>query len=218
VVAACGPIGDFARQIDYFNDVRVVFDYLFPGVIPGSAIDPPEEVRAGWEATYAPAVAAALADDPGAALELAEVTGIPAEGLDAGTLAETVVGLLWYNVLGTADAQQRLGGQPYDNEDRVYQGSSDDPALNAGVARFAADADVRAALSRFETRGDLSAPISIIHTTGDPIVPFFHQPLYVDKVAAEGQSDLLQRSDVDRFGHCAFTSNELLAAFGALPQ
>ena len=217
-LAACGPIGDFARQIDYFNDVRVVFDYLFPGVIPGSPIDPPEEVRAGWDATYAPAVAAALADDPDAALELAAVTGIPAEGLDPGTLGEAVVGILWYNVLGTADAQQRLGGQPYDNEDRVYQGSSDDPALNAGVARFAADADARAELIRFETSGNLSAPISIIHTTGDPIVPFFHQPLYADKVAAEGRSELLERSDVERFGHCAFTSSEILAAFGALPQ
>jgi pimeloyl-ACP methyl ester carboxylesterase len=218
VLAACGPIGDFGRQLDYFNDVRVVFDYFFPGVIPGSPIDPPEEVRAGWDATYAPAVVAALADDHTAALELAAVTGIPADGLDPGSLGEAVAGVLWYNVLGTADAQQRLGGQPYDNLDRDYQGSSDDTALNAGVARFAADAEARAQLLRFETTGQLSAPISIIHTTGDPIVPFFHQPLYADKVAADGRSDLLERSDVERFGHCAFTSTEILAAFGALPQ
>jgi pimeloyl-ACP methyl ester carboxylesterase len=217
-LAACGPIGDFARQIDYFNDVRVVFDYLFPGVIPGSPIDPPDEVRAGWAATYAPAVAAALADDPGAALELATVTGIPAEGIDPVSLGEAVAGILWYNVLGSADAQGRLGGQPYDNEDRVYQGSSDDAALNAGVARFTADPAARAALGRFETSGDPSAPISIIHTTADPIVPFFHQPLYADKVAAAGRSELLDRRDVERFGHCAFTSSEILAAFGALPQ
>ena len=217
-LAACGPIGDFARQIDYFNDVRVVFDYFFPGVIPGSPIDPPDEVRANWTATYAPAVAAALANDPGATLDLATVIGIPAEGIDPVSLGEALVGILWYNVLGTADAQERLGGQPYDNEDRVYQGSSDDAALNAGVTRFAADAAARAALGRFETGGDPSAPISIIHTTGDPIVPFFHQPVYADKVAAAGRSDLLERTDVGRFGHCAFTSTEILAAFGALPQ
>jgi pimeloyl-ACP methyl ester carboxylesterase len=218
VLAACGPIGDFARQIDYFNDVRVVFDYLFPGVIPGSPIDPPAEVRAGWTATYAPAVAAAMANDPGAALDLATVNGIPAEGIDPASLGEAVAGILWYNVFGTADAQERLGGQPYDNEDRVYQGSSDDAALNAGVARFAAAPLARAALGRFETSGDPSAPISILHTTEDPIVPFFHQPLYADKVAAAGRSELLERSDVERFGHCTFTSSEILAAFGALPQ
>jgi pimeloyl-ACP methyl ester carboxylesterase len=216
-LAACGPIGDFARQLDYFNDVRVVFDYLFPGVVPGSPIDPPDEVRAGWTATYAPAVAAAVANDPGAALDLATVTGIPAEGIDPVSLGEAVAGILWYNVLGTADAQDRLGGQPYDNEERVYQGSTDDPALNAGVARFTADPAARAALGRFETSGDPSAPISIIHTTGDPIVPFFHQPLYADKVAAAGGSELLERSDIERFGHCTFTSSEIVAAFGALP-
>ncbi len=217
-LAACGPIGDFARQIDYFNDVRVVFDYLFPGVIPGSPIAPPDEVRSGWTATYAPAVAAALVNDPGAALELAAATGIPAEGIDPASLGEAVADILWYNVLGTADAQDRLGGQPYGNENRVYQGSSDDAALNAGVARFTADPAARAALGRFETSGDPSVPISIIHTTGDPIVPFFHQPLYADKVAAAGRSALLERRDVERFGHCAFTSSEILAAFGALPQ
>ena len=64
-LTACGPIGDFARQLDYFNDVRVVFDYLFPGVIPGSPIDPPAGVRAGWTSTYAPAVIAAVTNDPG---------------------------------------------------------------------------------------------------------------------------------------------------------
>jgi acetyl esterase/lipase len=218
VLAACGPIGDFGRQIDYLGDVRVVFDYLFPGVIPGSPIDPPEEVRAAWESTYSPAVVTALVDHPDVALELAAVTGIPADGLDPPTLGATVAAILRYNVLGSADAQERLGGQPYDNMDRVYQGSSDDPALNAAVARFTADAEARAQLLRFQTFGDPSAPISIIHTTGDPIVPFFHQPLYAEKVAAAGRSDLLERSDVERFGHCAFTANELLAAFNALPQ
>ena len=101
----------------------------------------------------------------------------------------------------------------------MYQGSSDDAALNAGVARFAADSRPPAsALGRFETSGDPSGPISIIHTTGDPIVPFFHQALYADKVAAAGRSELLERTDVERFGHCTFTSSEILAAFGALPQ
>ena len=146
------------------------------------------------------------------------MTGIPAEGIVAADLGQAVADIIWYNVFGTADAQERLGGQPYDNEDRDYQGSSDDAALNAGVARFAAATIARAALGRFETSGDPSAPISIIHTTGDPIVPFFHQPLYADKVAAAGRSELLERSDVERFGHCTFTSTEILAAFDALPQ
>jgi hypothetical protein len=217
-LAACGPIGDFARQIDYLNGVRVVFDYLFPGILPGTVDDPPDELVAGWTSTYAPAVASAIEGDPELGAELAAVAGIPAEGLDAATLAETVVSLLRYNVLGTADAQERLGGQPYDNADRVYTGSSDDAALNAGAARYTADAAARAALDRFETSGNPDPPLSIIHTTGDPIVPFFHQPLYEEKAIGVGAAGRVSRTDVERFGHCAFTPTEILAAFGELPR
>ena len=217
-LAACGPIGDFARQIDYLNDVRVVFDYLFPGILPGGAGDPPAELVEGWTPTYAPAVAAAIQADPERGAELAAVTGIPAEGIDDATLAATVVGLLRYNVLGTADAKARLGGQPYDNADRVYVGSQDDEALNTGVERISADSPARAALGRFETTGDPGVALSLIHTTGDPIVPFFHQPLYEEKAIAAGAAGRLARRDVERFGHCAFTSTEILAAFGELPQ
>ena len=45
-LAACGPVGDFAAQIDYLGDFRVLFDYFFPGVIPGGAVDVPDSVRA----------------------------------------------------------------------------------------------------------------------------------------------------------------------------
>jgi alpha-beta hydrolase superfamily lysophospholipase len=217
-LAACGPIGDFARQIDYLDDARVVFDYLFPGVLPGPASHPPAELVEGWASTYAPAVAAAIEADPERGAELAAVTGIPDDGIDAATLAEAVVGLLRYNVLGSADAQARLGGQPYDNADRVYVGSDDDEALNAGVERIVADPDARAALQRFATTGDLGAPLSLLHTTGDPIVPFFHQPLYEEKAVAAGAAGRIARRDVERFGHCAFTSTEILSAFGELPQ
>jgi pimeloyl-ACP methyl ester carboxylesterase len=217
-LAMCGPIGNFARQIDYLNDVRIVFDFLFPGVLPGDASAPPEELVEGWTSTYAPAVIAAITGDPDRGFELAAVTGIPADELDAASLASTVVALLRYNVLGTADVQARLFGQPYDNADRVYTGSSDDDALNAGVARFTADPDARAALERFETTGDPRVPVSILHTTGDPIVPFFHQPLYEEKAIGAGAADRVSRTDVERFGHCAFTSAEILAAFGELTR
>ena len=217
-LAACGPIGDFARQIDYFNDVRVVFDYFFPDVLPGGAGDPPAELVAGWTSTYAPAVAAALEADPQRAAELAAVTGIPDEGVDAAILAGAVVDLLRYNILGSADAKARLGGQPYDNVERIYVGSGDDDALNAGVERIAAAPEARAGLQRFESTGDHGVMLSILHTTGDPIVRFFHQQLYQEKAIAAGAADRVARRDVERFGHCAFTSTEFLAAFGELPQ
>ncbi len=218
VLAACGPIGDFVRQLDYFNDVRVVFDYFFPGVIPGSAIEPPASVRSEWEATYAPAVIAALTADPDAMQELATVTGVPTAGVDAAGLAAAIAEVLSYNVYGSADVQDRVGGQPYDNTERVYAGSSNDVALNDDVARFTANLLARASLGRYETQGTPEVEISILHTTGDAVVPFFHQVLYEEEVQSSGAGALLTRTDVDRFGHCNFSSDELLAAFGALPQ
>ncbi|HKU61258.1 MAG TPA: hypothetical protein VJQ44_08590 [Gemmatimonadales bacterium] len=214
-LAACGPIGDFSRQIDYFGDARVLFDYFFPGVLPGTAVDIPPELRSGWTNGYEPAVVAALTNNPARAAELAAVAGIPVPG-GAVAAAETIAQVLWYNVFATDDAQERLGGQPYANVDRQYAGSSDDAALNAGVTRYTADASARAALGRYDATGDLPGPVVTLHTTGDPEVPFFHEALYHDKVNAAGRLDRLEQRSVDRLGHCTFTAPELFDAFLAL--
>jgi len=163
-----------------------VFDYLFPGVIPGSAVDIPPDVVARWEEEYAPAVVLALAMSPEAGRELVRITGVPTERDDIAAVAATAVGILWYNVIGTANAHRRLGGQPFDNSDRVYTRSSNDAAMNAGVARFKADPAALAAMSEFETTGILKVPVVTLHTTGDPIVPFAQQSQYAKKVSLAG--------------------------------
>jgi pimeloyl-ACP methyl ester carboxylesterase len=217
-LAGCGPIGNFRAQLDYIDDFRVVFDYLFPGVIPGSAVEIPQTVRDRWDEIYTPAIVVALAADFDAALELLNVTGAPVAGNDLRSVAETTIGILWYNVFGTEDAQQRLGGQPFDNSNRVYTGSSDDTALNAGIARFSADPAALAALARFETSGNLSVPLVNLHTTGDPIVPFDQLTLYGAKVSQAGASPLLTQTTLHRHGHCTFQAPEVLGALATLWQ
>jgi pimeloyl-ACP methyl ester carboxylesterase len=215
-LAGCGPIGDFRAQLDYIGDFRVVFDYFFPDLIPGNALDIPESVRERWEGIYVPAIVLALAARPAAAEQLLSVTGAPAAGNDLRSIAETTIGLLWYNVFGTADAQARLGGQPFDNTSRVYSGSLDDTALNAGVERFSADPAALTGIDRFSTSGNLSVPLVNLHTTGDPIVPFPQAALYTQKVSQAGASALFRQIDVTRHGHCSFEAGELLSAFGSL--
>lgn len=215
-LALCGPIGDFALQIDYLGDFRAVFDYYFPGVLPGSPILSPTELQAGWESTYAPAVLEALEADPAATDQLLAVTGAPVDPLDPATVGATVTGLLWYSVFATGDAQLRLGGQPYDNSTRTYQGSGDDAGLNAGIARYAADPAARAAIDRFQTSGGLTRPLITLHTAGDPIVPAAHEGIYADKVAAAGAAALLDQQAYPRYGHCTFQPAELVAAFSRL--
>jgi pimeloyl-ACP methyl ester carboxylesterase len=215
-LAGCGPIGDFRAQLDYIGDFRVVFDYFFPGLLPGTALDIPESVQERWDEIYVPGILVALATRPDAARELLQVTGAPAAGDDLRSMAETTIGLLWYNVFGTADAQARLGGQPFDNTARIYTGSSDDGALNAGIERFAADPQALASISRFSTTGNLMVPLVNLHTTGDPIVPFNQSSLYAGKVSQAQRSSQFTQVNIERHGHCSFEPDELLNAFGSL--
>src|SRR5207245_3859592 len=51
-LAACGPIGDFPFQINYFGDARATFEYFFPGLIPGPAFSPSPALVSIWSDYY----------------------------------------------------------------------------------------------------------------------------------------------------------------------
>lgn len=215
-LAACGPVGSFQKQIDYFGDFRVVFDYFFPGVLPASPVDIPDEVIQDWYTKYVPAIGVALANNPGAAAQLIRVMRAPVTS-DPLTVGETVVGALWYNIFATNDAIATLGGQPFDNHDRIYRGSANDLLLNAHVQRFSADPAARSAVAmHYETSGRLMMPAVTIHTTGDPIIPYWQEPLYTTKTLLAGT--FLRRTNLPfaEYGHCSFTAGQILAGFGIM--
>ena len=86
-------------------------------------------------------------------------------------------------------------------------------AINTRVARYTPASDALAFLAHYgEPSGGLSMPVLTLHTTRDPVVPFFHEGL-LGKVA--GGPWLLQRS-VDRYGHDAFSTGELMTNFESL--
>lgn len=214
-VAACGPVGDFRSQINYFGDFRVIFDYFFPGVIPGVNVFIPQFVIDNWDSVYVPAVQAAITADPHAVEQLLNVTGAPIDPADPSTVEDTIIGLLWYNVHATNDGIIKLLGNPFDNITRYYSGSDDDAALNAGVKRFAATPQALQVLSvYFKTSGHLTSPLVTLHTSGDPIVPAWHESMYGLKVLADGSTGKYYNIPVDRYGHCAFEASE--AAFALL--
>jgi pimeloyl-ACP methyl ester carboxylesterase len=211
-LAACGPIGSFRAQIDSFGDFRVLFDYFFPGIIPGSAIDIPPAVIASWQTVYIPRVTAALASNPARALELMRVSRAAHDPANPATIANTTINMLGYNILGTNDAVGKLGGNPFGNRARWYFGSRNDLRLNLSVKRFTASPVARAALRNYETNGDLSIPLVTLHTTADEVVPFWHQLLYLPKVDLSGRGRFFPLPAV-RYGHCNFTTKEVLGAF-----
>lgn len=216
-LAACGPVGDFRDQVNYWGDFRVVFDYFFPGLIPGSAVSVPDEVIENWESIYSPAVSQALEADPEATAQLLSVTGAPIDRKDPSSVEETVLGLLWYNVFATNDGIEKLNGQPFGNRLRVYRGSDHDLHLNRTVARFTAEKPALDTINQdYQTSGDLVSPVITLHTTGDPIIPYWHERAYRAKVAAMGDASLHVNIPVLRYGHCEFKNYEVLAAFALL--
>jgi pimeloyl-ACP methyl ester carboxylesterase len=214
-LAACGPIGDFPKQINYFGDVRVLFDYFFPKVLGDawtqSNITIPPSLMGDWD-TYASKVAIALAANPLKTAQLISTGNIPI-GLNPANAGEAILSALWYNVFATNDAMDTLGGNPFDNRSRWYSGSLLDFWLNLRVARFTADPAALSAMSAYQTTGNLLRPLITLHTTWDPVVPAWQESTYAKKVAAAGKSHLLVRYPVPRFGHCAFNEGEVLIAF-----
>jgi hypothetical protein len=164
-LATCGPIGSFQLQLDYFDDFRVLFDYFFPGVIPGSPIRIPAQVVKDWKTVYVPRVTAALAAHPDKALELMRTSNAAFDPTVPATIVNTTIDLLRYNVEATNDAVEKLGGNPFGNLTRWYWGSSNDLRLNLRVERFKTSPAARRALRAWRctsraTCGILSAPCS----------------------------------------------------------
>jgi len=222
-LAACGPIGSFTGQINYWGDFRVLFDYFMDtpdfDVLPGNASNIPAALMKKWDSVYIPRIGGAMSANPSSIPHLFAVTGAPSY-LDPATYVPTTLGILWYNVFATNDAVDKLGGRPYDNFDRVYSDplyTALDPSINAGVKRFKAQpAALEEIAQKYETSGYLMGPMVTMHTTGDPIVPAWHQGFYTGKVVSNSPYVPYLPITIDRYGHCAFTLEEIQFAFGQL--
>ena len=220
-LATCGPIGSFIGQVNYWGDFRVVFDYFMDtpdfDILPGNAVHIPQSLMNKWYSVYVPRITGALAANPLNTQQLLFVTGAPVDPSDPTTIGKTALGILWYNVFATNNAIDVLGGQPFDNFDRLYTGSLNDASLNAGVKRFKAQADALTEIAnKYETSGVLLKPLVSMHTTGDPIVPFWHQTIYTGKVFGNSPYSPYVAIQINRYGHCEFTLPEIVNGFGTL--
>ncbi|MBD0257977.1 MAG: hypothetical protein ICV83_19865, partial [Cytophagales bacterium] len=221
-LSLCGPCGDFQRQVNYYGDFRVLFDYYFPNVLPGDAVNIPDELIQNWDPKYVLAVVQALNANPVATSKLLSVAQAPYVPTFPATIAQTVLGVLWYDVFTTRDAVRKLGGQPFDNTKKVYSGTgspAEDALLNAQVQRFAADPKAAKNIAKYyQTSGNLAIPLVTGHTTGDPIQLYWHLDLYLQKVLNQDRGRLFTDYRVNRYGHCTFTQAEIAVAFNILVQ
>jgi pimeloyl-ACP methyl ester carboxylesterase len=215
-LSLCGPIGNFRGQINYWGDFRAVFDYFFPGLIPGSAVGIPTKVNQDWLSYYEQQVIGAIKNNLEATGQLLLVAHAPADPNNPVTVGQTVIGLLRYNVLATDDAKRTLNGQPFDNLDRLY-GSDNDSALNLGVQRFEAQPTALSEVQAdYETSGLLTRPLVSMHTKYDPFVPYWHEALYQNKTTQHGLAGNYIGITFERYGHVNFTAQEVSDNFDFL--
>jgi len=230
-LAMCAPLGGAVAEIQYAGDFRNIFDFYFPGVLPGNAFYVPPGTsylapgEPGGPSPLFLQVYNALVTNPQNTfmwLLAADIpfnpAGLPASAIEAGLY---VVG---FQLRYTNDFVERVNGKtPYDNTETEYYVDVADPAtnaylsglLNGGVQRFGGD---QAAFNfyeqNYEPSGEISFPVVTLHGVFDPGVPIFHEPLFLQKVVEAGNTEwLLQRSSTSGSGHCSFTAQEMTTAF-----
>jgi pimeloyl-ACP methyl ester carboxylesterase len=223
IYAGALPIGAVAGgprpQFDYEANVWTLFDFLYPGVLPGDAANVPEGIDV-TQAVVLPALEA-MQTDPTGALAMAQIDQIPIPFETPEELVESILTALAYYAMEFTDLNNRTHGQGFfDNSDTQYTGALPPELLqviNAGVERFAASPSALNYLEHFyNPSGVLRIPMLTLATSHDPVIPGFHQISYRDAVAAAGASEFLVQREIERYGHLTFTPEELAQAFNDL--
>src|SRR6202789_3248807 len=204
----CGAVGPSYETQNQRFAMLAAFNVYFPNVMPRLV-----PVPSDFEDTIddRDKVLYALRDNPVGALYMRNLTGLHTDA----DLAHDIA----YWMFGVKDLQQRGEGNPFDNRNVVYAGTSpisagDDFDLNARVKRYAASPQARAYLVRHYTpSGRLGRPMLALHTIYDPIVEISQLAPYDRRVQAAGAGQNLVEQIVNREGHCNFTQDEVGDAF-----
>jgi len=220
-LAMCGVLGGTRLQTDYIANVRTMFDFYYPGVLPGSTLEMPVVITDVVNQIQLPVLGAVMAKPQGLQL-IAFSQQAQLAGKDATELLTSLINALAYHGIGVNDLMARTHGHSlFDNSGVTY--SSAIPQLvpnvaytdlNHGVRRYTATPDALAWLeNNYEPTGNLQIPMLTFHKIRDRLVPFRHEAAYKTKVEAAGASaNLLQRAQND-FGHCDFTAADMLTNF-----
>jgi pimeloyl-ACP methyl ester carboxylesterase len=215
-LAVAGPIGGTLSELDYIGTVRVLFDYFYPGVLPGSLYQVPPITD--FNAQVEGPVVAAVTAHPERAMALALLMDGRLPFVNSQELVGSILNALSFQLLGANDFFDRTHGHPcFDNSKKEYSGSLPAEmlaAVNAGVARYTAAPSALNYYSHYyEPTGTLRIPMLTLHNSRDPFVPAFHETTYGSCVAQAGDTDKLVQRVRTSYGHTTFTPAEIAAAF-----
>ncbi len=209
----CGAVGSTYEAFERRFAWRAAFDYYYPGVMPPLVMTP-----ANYEESAAlhEKILAAIRTNPSGASAMRSLMGLHTDNEVAHDIA--------YFTFIVSDMQKRAGGNPFDNRNYIYTGttpgmSAGDYALNDGVRRYAADPKAREYLMHhYTSTGHLEKPMLALHTVYDPLIPATTLSLYARQVEMAGFGENLVQQYVHRDGHCTFSSEEVGRTFDELVQ
>jgi predicted esterase len=227
----CGMVGGSLLETQYLGHVRALFDFFYPGALPGDVVNVPTNT-----VVTLPQVIAAVQTNPLGLVAIASTAQAPLpfvpfgdvtdpSSLASQTLVGSLFGALAFQVRGAANLLELTHGHtPFDNSTTQYTlGAPVLPAsvvspliaaANAGVARYSFDPPAQNYLQHhFTPTGDLQIPVLTVHNTWDPGVPAFHEAALLQAVQAAGATDLLLQRFVPSYGHCNIPAAFAVQAF-----
>jgi pimeloyl-ACP methyl ester carboxylesterase len=206
-LALCGVLApaDLVMQRAFAN--RVAFDAFFPGVLPEVDQIPPTFMMN--DVPVITKVQQALDTKPDSAALIRSLADIHTNR----GLADVLV----FNTFVIEDLRLKTGGNPFDNRNLIYTGTTDDYTLNIQVKRYAADPKSVSYMSSYYTpTGALKRKLLAIHTTYDPLVPAATAAYYDEATRRSGVGDLFVQKYVNRDGHCNITADQTGEVFDEL--
>ena len=206
-LALCGVLApaDLVMQRAFAN--RVAFDAFFPGVLPD--VDHIPETFAMNDPATTANVEKALDAKPAEAAILRSLADIHTNR----GLADVLV----FNTFVIKDLRLKTGGNPFDNRNLIYTGTTNDEILNERVRRYEADPKAIRFLSTFYSpTGQLKRKLLALHTTYDPLVPAATAAYYDEITRRLGNDAFFVQQYVNRDGHCNITAEQTGQAFDEL--
>ena len=208
-LALCGPLASPTWFIGRGAfDLRVVFDYYFPGALP--ALDNvPADFKGSKEDT----------DRVAALLEAAPAKGELLRRYSGAHNNKDLAGGVVFVTYILKEMKERAGGFPFDNRDIIYEVPGDENAVNDGVKRYTAQERAVDYLRNWYTpTGKLIRPLLAIHTTYDPIVPVRIPDMYASLTQQAHSAAMFVQQYVKRDGHCAILPDETARGFSQLRE
>src|SRR6185503_1699458 len=230
VASFCGVTGGTQAELDHIVNTRMLFDMYYPGLLQGAfdQIPPGYNIDPRVDPATIGRIQSAILANPVGLLVIANtmqagVEFVPDPRFALSTMVQSVVTKLVFHAAGYDNLLAQTNGKfPFDNTTTAYRAASAivvPPPLDALIPKALIQAQIASLDARvprtsgdnvalsytdryFTPSGALTVPTITLHNTFDPLVPYFHEPLFADRVVKAGASNLLVQRTNPGYGHC----------------